>query len=151
MKKRFFLILLIFPTLVHAEAITNLEVLNGTLSRKFETNNNTYSVLLDDNEKRLKLTYTLKDDQSTVEIKNEEYQEAKENVTTLEVTNPDGTKETYTFYLEKETVTPVFSSQKEPLKEEQEIPNLKYYVGGVCLCIILFLYKIIMIGFPKKK
>ncbi len=151
MKKYFLFLLLLFPWQVSAQSILDLEVLNGTLSRKFETNNNIYSVILDEGEEKLLLNYTLNDSSSQAQIFQEEYAEGKENVATLEVTNQDGSKEIYTFYLEKEEEAMVFSPQKEEFDEEKEIPHLKYYVGGVCLLLILFFYKVIVIGFPKKK
>ena len=47
MKKIFFFLMLL-PTSVFASSIKSVEVLNGTLSREFESTNNIYSVTLND-------------------------------------------------------------------------------------------------------
>ena len=108
MKKIFFFLLLFFPIFVTAGSIEDLEIENGVLSREFESNNNTYSVLLNENEDTLKLHYKLKDKNAIVNIEGEKYEEEKENKAILNILNPDGSKEIYTFYLEKESSIPVF-------------------------------------------
>lgn len=154
MKKIFFFLLLLFlPIIVSASSIKELKVLNGVLSREFESTNNIYSVILNENEKQLKLEYELKDTEAKVNVINNEYNEESENVTKLEITNSDGTKEEYVFYLEKETTQAVFSESDLVTTaniKQQEIPYLIWYVATGCLCIILLLFKIIVLGFKKK-
>lgn len=154
MKKIFFFLCFFFLKIlfVKADSITNLEVLNGTLSRKFEGTNNVYSVILNDSETTLKLNYELKDKEAKVEFLNNEYNINGENIATLLVTNSDGLEETYTFYLEKEETTPVFNESllTNNVPDIKEIPYLEYYVGTGCLVIIIILFKILIIGFKKR-
>ena len=72
MKKIFFFLFLFlsFPFLVLADSIKELEVVNGTISREFESTNNIYSVILEDSEDTLKLNYELKDPEAKVVFHN---------------------------------------------------------------------------------
>ena len=72
MKKIFFflIVFLSFIPLVFADSIKNLEVMNGTLSRKFESTNNIYSVILNDSENTLKINYKLNDPEAKVVFHN---------------------------------------------------------------------------------
>lgn len=152
MKKFFFFCFLFFPVQVLAGSITNLEVLNGTLSREFDSNNNVYSVVLNEGENTLKLDYVLEDQEALVTIEGNDYQVGEDNVAVLNVTNSDGTKESYTFYLEKEETQAVFeevSLMDDPA--EKEIAFLEVYVGIGCFIVILILFKVIILGFSKKK
>jgi len=138
--------------MVSAGSIRDLEVLNGELSRKFETTNNVYSVKLESNEDKLLLEYELEDKDASVLIEHDEYVEGEENITTVNITNSDGTKEMYMFYLEKDESSFVFHETALGSKEEiKEIPYLKVYVGVGCFLSILILFKIIVLGFKKKK
>ena len=149
MKKLFLFFLCLLPISVSAESISKLEVLNGVLSREFDSNNNVYSVNLNENEDHLELKYELKDKEAIVE--NNETVMAGSQVTTLVITNSDGTKETYTFYVNQETVTPVFQEQKISKEKEKKIPYLEYYVGIPCGAFILFLFKVFVLGFRKRR
>lgn len=151
MKKIFFFLILFFPIFVSAGSIEDLEIENGVLSREFESNNNTYSVLLNENEDTLKLHYELKDKNASVKIEGDTYKEGTENKATVNILNTDGTKEIYTFYLEKESITPVFQELTIPKETKKVILYLPYYVGGGCFLIIIFLFKIIVLGFKKRK
>jgi len=143
----FFLILFFFPFFVSASSVKNIEILNGTLSRKFEPTNNFYSVTLNENETELKLKYELTDKESSSTMKQEEDQ------TILEVTNKDGLTEKYVFYINKEQEDiPVFkelNTLNTPV--QKEIPYLKWYIGLGCLIVISILFKLIVIGRTKKK
>ena len=149
MKKLFLFFLCLLPISVSAESISKLEVLNGVLSREFESNNNIYSVLLNEGEEKLELKYELKAKDANVE-RTEEVM-AGSDMTTLIITNSDGTKETYTFYINKETATPVFQEQKYQKEQEKKIPHLEYYVGIPCGICILFLFKVFVLGFKRHK
>ena len=152
MKKFFFFCFLFFPVQVLAGSITNLEVLNGTLSREFDSNNNVYSVVLNEGENTLKLDYLLEDQEALVTIEGNDYQVGEDNVAVLNVTNSDGTKESYTFYLEKEEIQAVFEEvnlMDEPA--EKKIAFLEVYVSIGCFIVILILFKVIILGFSKKK
>lgn len=155
MKKIFFFLLSFFSFIpfVFADSIKNLEVMNGTLSREFESTNNVYSVILDDSEDSLKVTYELNDPEAKVVFHNNEYVDGGENKMELEVENTDGTKEIYTFYLEKEETTPVFNEAilTNNISEQKEIPFLSWYVGIACFMIIALLFKVIVLGFKKNK
>lgn len=155
MKKIFFFLFSFFSFIpfVLADSIKNLEVVNGTLSREFESTNNVYSVILDDSEDSLKVTYELNDPEAKVVFHNNEYVDGSENKMEMEVENTDGTKEIYTFYLEKEETTPVFNEAilTNNISEQKEIPFLSWYVGIGCFIVIALLFKIIVLGFKKRK
>ena len=123
-----------------AESITDLEVLNGTLSIPFNKDNNLYSVTLNDNEEDLHLSYDLKDKEATVDILKEG------NKTTLHVLNSDHSEENYVFYInKKEEATPVFKETYEEDEKPKEIPHLKLYVSLACFFIIVILFKFIVL------
>ena len=155
MKKIFFFLFSFFSFIpfVFADSIKNLEVMNGTLSREFESTNNVYSVILDDSEDSLKVTYELNDPEAKVVFHNNEYIDDGENKMEMEVENTDGTKEIYTFYLEKEETTPVFNETvlTNNMSSQKEIPFLSWYVGIGCFIVIALLFKIIVLGFKKRK
>ncbi len=142
----FFLILLLFPIVVSAGSIQNLEVKNGTLSRKFESNNNIYSVILYDGEQNPIFDYDLSNENCSVEI------EDTDNITQIHVTLDNNLKETYTFYVEKEEDVPVFKEfSNDPKTIQAKLPHLEIYVGMVCLFVIVVLFKCIVLGFKKRK
>ena len=149
MKKLFLFFLCLIPICVSAESILNLEVLNGNLSRKIESDNNIYAVTLKEGEEELELKYELKDKDAHVE--NTKTVMAGSDVTTLKVTNSDGSTETYTFYINKEIATPVFYEPKKKQEEQKSIPYLEYYVGIPCTIFILFLFKVFVLGFKRHK
>lgn len=155
MKKIFFFLFSFFSfiPLVLADSIKNLEVMNGTLSREFESTNNVYSVILDASADSLKVTYELNDPEAKVVFHNNEYIDGGENKMEMEVENTDGTKEIYTFYLEKEETTPVFNEAvlTNNISSQKEIPFLSWYVGIGCFIVIALLFKIIVLGFKKRK
>ena len=131
----FFLILLLFPIVVSAGSIQNLEVKNGTLSRKFESNNNIYSVILYDGEQNPIFDYDLSNENCSVEI------EDTDNITQIHVTLDNNLKETYTFYVEKEEDVPVFKEfSNDPKTIQAKLPHLEIYVGMVCLFVIVVLF-----------
>ena len=72
MKKIFFFLFSFFSfiPLVLADSIKNLEVMNGILSREFESTNNVYSVILEDSADSLKVTYELNDPEAKVVFHN---------------------------------------------------------------------------------
>lgn len=136
----FFLICFFLPTVVLAESITDLEVLNGTLSIPFNKDNNLYSVTLNDNEEDLQLSYDLKDKEATVDILKED------NKSILHVLNSDHSEENYVFYInKKEEATPVFKETYEEDKNPKEIPHLKLYVSLACFFIIVILFKFVVL------
>lgn len=155
MKKIFFFLFSFFSFIpfVFADSIKNLEVVNGTLSREFESTNNVYSVILEDSADSLKVTYELNDPEAKVVFHNNEYIDDGENKMEMEIENTDGTKEIYTFYLEKEETTPVFNETvlTNNMSSQKEIPFLSWYVGIGCFIVIALLFKIIVLGFKKRK
>ena len=136
----FFLFCFLWPMLTSAQSITNLQVLNGTLSMPFNKDNNLYSVTLNDNEEELKLSYDLNDTMATVDILKED------NKTILNVLNSDHSEENYVFYInKKEEATPVFKETYEEDEKPKEIPHLKLYISLVCFLIIGLLFKFIVL------
>ena len=147
MKKIFFFLMLL-PTSVFASSIKSVEVLNGTLSRKFETTNNIYSVILNDDANSLMMNCET-DSDITINIYNNEYVVGGENKVIYETINAEGEKEDYVFYLEKESTTPVFAINYEEEEKERIIPHLKWYVISGVVFINLLLFKIIVLGFKR--
>ena len=136
----FFLFFFFFPMLTSAQSITNLQVLNGTLSIPFNKDNNLYSVTLNDNEEELKLSYDLNDKKATVNVIKEK------NKTILHILNSDSSEENYVFYInKKEEATPVFKETYEEDEKPKEIPHLKLYVSLACFLIIGLLFKFIVL------
>ena len=142
MYKRFLILILLFiPSIVNASLIKDLEVLNGTLSRDFQSTNNYYSVDLNEGSDTLLLNYTLEEGS----IASITY---KDDKAILTVTKED-TNEDYVFYLnKKEEEIPVFN---ENIEETKIIPHLKLYISIACIIIIILLFKIIVLGFKKHK
>lgn len=136
----FFLFCFFWPMLTSAQSITNLQVLNGTLSIPFNKDNNLYSVTLNDNEEELKLSYDLNDKKATVNVIKEK------NKTILHILNSDSSEENYVFYInKKEEATPVFKETYEEDEKPKEIPHLKLYVSLACFLIIGLLFKFIVL------
>ena len=136
----FFLFCFFWPMLTSAQSITNLQVLNGTLSMPFNKDNNLYSVTLNDNEEELKLSYDLNDKKATVNVIKEK------NKTILHILNSDSSEENYVFYInKKEEAIPVFKETYEEDEKPKEIPHLKLYVSLACFFIIGLLFKIIVL------
>ncbi len=136
----FFLFCFFWPMLTSAQSITNLQVLNGTLSMPFNKDNNLYSVTLNDNEEELKLSYDLNDKKATVNVIKEK------NKTILHILNSDSSEENYVFYInKKEEATPVFKETYEEDEKPKEIPHLKLYISLVCFLIIGLLFKFIVL------
>ena len=136
----FFLFCFFWPMLTSAQSITNLQVLNGTLSIPFNKVNNLYSVTLNDNEEELKLSYDLNDKKATVKVIKEK------NKTILHILNSDSSEENYVFYInKKEEAIPVFKETYEEDEKPKEIPHLKLYISLVCFLIIGLLFKFIVL------
>ena len=136
----FFLFCFFWPMLTSAQSITNLQVLNGTLSIPFNKDNNLYSVTLNDNEEELKFSYDLNDKKATVNVIKEK------NKTILHILNSDSSEENYVFYInKKEEATPVFKETYEEDEKPKEIPHLKLYVSLACFFIIVILFKFIVL------
>lgn len=136
----FFLFCFFWPMLTSAQSITNLQVLNGTLSMPFNKDNNLYSVTLNDNEEELKLSYDLNDKKATVNVIKEK------NKTILHILNSDSSEENYVFYInKKEEAIPVFKETYEEDEKPKEIPHLKLYISLVCFFIIGLLFKFIVL------
>ena len=147
MKKIFFFLMLL-PTSVFASSIKSVEVLNGTLSREFESTNNIYSVTLNDDATSLMMNCETESG-ITINIYNNEYIAGEENKVIYEAVDEEGKKEEYVFYLEKDITTPVFATSYEEEEKEKIIPHLKWYVISGVVFINLFLFKIIVLGFKK--
>ena len=147
MKKIFFFLMLL-PTSVFASSIKSVEVLNGTLSREFESTNNIYSVTLNDDATSLMMNCETESG-ITINIYNNEYIVGEENKVIYEAVNEEGKKEEYVFYLEKDITTPVFVSNYEEDEKEKIIPHLKWYVISGIVFINLLLFKIIVLGFKR--
>ena len=147
MKKIFFFLMLL-PTSVFASSIKSVEVLNGTLSREFESTNNIYSVTLNDDATSLMMNCETESG-ITINIYNNEYIVGEENKVIYEAVDEEGKKEEYVFYLEKDIATPVFATSYEEEEKEKIIPHLKWYVISGVVFINLLLFKIIVLGFKR--
>ena len=139
---------MLLPTSVFASSIKSVEVLNGTLSREFESTNNLYSVTLNDDATSLMMNCETESG-ITINIYNNEYIVGEENKVIYEAVNEEGKKEEYVFYLEKDITTPVFATNYEEDEKEKIIPHLKWYVISGIVFINLLLFKIIVLGFKR--
>ena len=146
--KIIFFFLMLLPTSVFASSIKSVEVLNGTLSREFESTNNIYSVTLNDDATSLMMNCETESG-ITINIYNNEYIVGEENKVIYEAVNEEGKKEEYVFYLEKDITTPVFATNYEEDEKEKIIPHLKWYVISGIVFINLLLFKIIVLGFKR--
>ena len=139
---------MLLSTSVFASSIKSVEVLNGTLSREFESTNNIYSVTLNDDATSLMMNCETESG-ITINIYNNEYIVGEENKVIYEAVNEEGKKEEYVFYLEKDITTPVFATNYEEDEKEKIIPHLKWYVISGIVFINLLLFKIIVLGFKR--
>ena len=139
---------MLLPTSVFASSIKSVEVLNGTLSREFESTNNIYSVTLNDDATSLMMNCETESG-ITINIYNNEYIVGEENKVIYEAVDEEGKKEEYVFYLEKDIATPVFATSYEEEEKEKIIPHLKWYVISGVVFINLLLFKIIVLGFKR--
>ena len=129
------------PMIANASKLQDLEILNGTLSRKFEPTNNYYSVQLDKGETFLRFNYQLENDQDKITT------EQNDDQVLIKVLSNDASEETYVIYINKEETIEVFKENTPKIEEEKsEIPHLKYYVGLGVLSIIILLFKILILG-----
>ena len=103
-----FLLLLLIPYNVNATSsyLIDFQVTNGNLLTKFNEQNNLYTIKLEEEAETVEFTYKLKEDTSNIEIFDNHYEEDKENIMIIKVSNKEKTDyQTYTFYLEKEEST----------------------------------------------
>jgi len=131
-------------------------VTNGTLSIPFQQENNIYTIYLEEDAEKVEFQYQLEDDESTIEIIDNEYQSGRENVMMMKVTSKNGLEsQHYTFYLEKEKdqassfLTDQFTALNIPAQKQS--PLLAPCVILGCVAIILVLFYILIFRFLKKK
>lgn len=128
--------------------------MNGRLSIPFQQKNNIYTIYLNDGANTLEYVYELEDENSKIEILNQEYIEGIENIFTIKVTDEE-TKDIqiYTFYLEKEKTQSVNLdlSNIKALEQKKEIPHLKEITIVICSIFILILFKFFIWNFYKKR
>ena len=150
-----FLLLLILPLKVSASSyIQDFQVKNGTLTIPFNEKNNLYTIKLEENAQEVLFEYCLENEQSKVEIIGNNYKNQEENVMILKVIDEENNdSQSYTFYLEKEEDKSVIAIPNDTLnniENTKEIPYLKEIVIGICLALIVTLFKILIINFFKK-
>ena len=93
MKKIFLFLFLLIPLNVFASSLEDIEILNGSISQTFTSDNNYYSVDLDRGENKLKYNYKLKDENSNIK------EVCEGNLTKLVISTPSEGIEEYYFYL----------------------------------------------------
>lgn len=138
MKKIFLFLFLLFPLNVFASSLEDIEILNGSISQTFTSDNNYYSVDLDRGENKLKYNYKLKDENSNIK------EVCEGNLTKLVISTPSEGIEEYYFYLNIKEDKEVFHEVNQ--KPKKEIPNLKYYIGLAVLIIIIILFKVLVLN-----
>ena len=138
MKKIFLFLFLLFPFNVFASSLEDIEILNGSISQTFTSDNNYYSVDLDRGENKLKYNYKLKDENSSIK------EVCEGNLTKLVISTPSEGIEEYYFYLNIKEDKEVFHEVNQ--KPKKEIPNLKYYIGFSVLIIIIILFKVLVLN-----
>ncbi|MCI8467391.1 MAG: hypothetical protein HFI08_04305 [Bacilli bacterium] len=153
-----FLLLLLIPYNVNATSsyLIDFQVTNGNLLTKFNEQNNLYTIKLEEEAETVEFTYKLKEDTSNIEIFDNHYEEDKENIMIIKVSNKEKTDyQTYTFYLEKEESTMTTSIEDTTntltITKQERSPFLAPSVILVCTLCIAVLFYVLIIRFFKKK
>ena len=157
MKIIFFFLLLLMPLKVNANSsyLTDFQVTNGVLLTEFNEQNNLYTIKLDEDAQMVQFTYTLKEETSHVEVIDNHFDDTKENIMIIKVTNEEGAdNQTYTFYLEKEesmaTTALEDSTNALQITKQERSPFLApTVIIGCGLCIALLFYFLIFRFFKK--
>lgn len=153
----FFLLLFFIPFHVSAESayIKEFEVLNGHLSLPFNEQNNIYTIYLEEEAQKVEFTYSLEDEQSSIEIIDETWTEEKENIMIVKVKSKNELEtQTYTFYLEKESNQAVVLDNTEfttlNITKKERSPYLAPMVIISCIFTIFVLFYFLIIRYMKK-
>ena len=104
--------------------LKSLEVLNGEMTPKFDTYNSIYTINVSNDIDSLVINYEI-DEDSTINILNNENLQVGENIIYLEISNMDS-KETYTLYVNKEEleeVTYIDPNLIEKVEVVKKLPN----------------------------
>ncbi len=133
--------------------IDSLYILNGVISPKFSSLNNTYTVSVTSDIMFLEFDYIAKDSYNVSYINNENFIEG-ENIVKLLVEDNFGNSEEYIFIVNKEKTGEVIveNSIINPIEVQvKEVPNfIGPLIGVIIFIILLLLYKILFIRKKKK-
>lgn len=132
------------------KVLQNLEIMNGTISPKYDVYNNVYSVSVDENVNYLVINYKLEEGCNIEIIGNENFKSG-ENKVYLELKKEEE-KELVTLLVNKEKAEVVSSFDLDVMRPIDIVEPLPSYVApllaDVCFLIILFTFVIL---FHRKK
>ena len=133
--------------------LSSLNIEGYNISPTFNKYNNSYSVNINKEDTSLKINYTLEDENSIVEILDNDLITEDEHVVTIKVTNEEEVQ-TYRIYVNKETVENVINASD--YYEELNIPKkfnkkLTITLIFVCWLLLVLIFKYILFGHKRKK
>lgn len=154
----FILILFSFPLSVTASSsyLTELNIQNGTLLTPFNMQNNLYTIRLDEEALEVEFTYTLESSSAHIEIIDNKFEEEKENIMIIKVTNEENQDmQTYTFFLEKEKTQETLNMEDTTaalnITKKERSPFLAPTIIITCAILISILFYFLVIRFFKKR
>lgn len=135
--------------------LVSMEPMNGSLLTPFRSQNNVYTIRLNEDASKLEFQYEIEDKEASVLIFGGEYVEGQENKLVIQIQDETSKDiQEYVFYLEKENSQNVISNQELAtsleLKKKKPIPHLKFIVISICLMFILVLFKFLVINYFLK-
>ena len=152
------LILFSFPLSVTASSsyLTELNIQNGTLLTPFNMQNNLYTIRLDEGAEKVEFTYTLESTSAHIEIIDNKFEEEKENIMIIKVTNEENQDmQTYTFFLEKEKTQETLNMEDTTaalnITKKERSPFLAPTIIITCATLISILFYFLVIRFFKKR
>ncbi|MBE6140412.1 MAG: cadherin-like beta sandwich domain-containing protein [Firmicutes bacterium] len=131
--------------------LQSLEVLNGSLSPKFDCLNNIYTVKVNNDVNYLKIEYKVEEN-VLVNIIGNNYLKEGENKVLIEVSNNESL-ETYTLIVTKEeSITASFiEPNMEVVEIKKEMPEYTaQLISIVCFVLILIIFKILFLRKKRK-
>ncbi len=130
--------------------LESLEVLNGEMSPKFDSLNETYTVNVSNDISKLELNYKVKDN-SLVNIYGNSNFQIGENIVTIEIMNELEEVSIYKLIVTKEEEKIVSSLETNfvPIETPKELPSyVAPLIASICFLLILITFGIL---FPHKR
>lgn len=151
MKKLFFFFLLLFsiPIYVFAEdlALEDLKITNGKLSIPFDSLNNEYTILLDQDIYHVDFEYKVPDGITVVESNNQDLQNNAVVTITLEKAK-ESVEYHFQILKEEEEIQEVFLEKPEPVEMNIMTEYKNYIIPFGCFVLITIVFQIL---FHKKR
>ena len=118
--------------------------------------NNLYTIRLDEGAEKVEFTYTLESTSAHIEIIDNKFEEEKENIMIIKVTNEENQDmQTYTFFLEKEKTQETLNMEDTTaalnITKKERSPFLAPTIIITCATLISILFYFLVIRFFKKR